>query len=60
MVSAPALMALFTFYQRVSEALYMSAGNPGLGMHHDGGVQANHVVAFLDDCLPPGLFDIVF
>jgi hypothetical protein len=59
MVSAPALFTLLALHQRVSETLHMPTGNPGLRMHKDGSIQANHVVAFLDGCLPPGFLDII-
>jgi hypothetical protein len=58
-VGAPALLALLAVHQRVSETLHVPTGNPGLRMHKDGSIQANHIVALLHDCLPPGFLDII-
>ena len=55
----PGLAAL-AVQQGVGEARHMAGGDPGLGVHEDGGVQAHVVGALLDKLLQPRLFYIVF
>ena len=52
MVAGPALD------QRVGEGVGVAGGDPHLGVHEDGGIQANHVVPVLDESLPPGVPDV--
>ena len=37
----------------------MAGGDPGLGVHEDGGVLAHVVGVLLDELLPPGLLHVV-
>ena len=45
--------------QRVREAGHVAGGDPGLGVHDDGGVKTDIVGAFLNELLQPGFLDIV-
>ena len=60
MVGAEAEVAVAAFYEGVGEVLDVAAGDPGLGMHEDGGVQADDVIAPADHGMPPSLFDVAF
>ena len=51
-------MALPALDQGVGEALDVAGGLPDAGVHEDGGVQADHVVALVDDGAPPGVLDV--
>ena len=57
-VGAESLMADAAFYEGVGEAAEMAAGLPGGGVHEDGGVESNGVVAVLEDGTPPGVLDV--
>jgi hypothetical protein len=59
MVGAPAVAALFAIYKRISEALHMATGYPGLRVHKYRGIKPDHVVTLLDDRFPPSFFDVV-
>src|SRR5207249_6725882 len=59
LVGAEALVALLALDPRVGEVLNMTGRHPGLRVHDDAGVDADHVVAQLDHRTPPGLFDVV-
>ena len=52
--------AVLAVHQRVGEAAHMAGGDPGLGVHDDGGVKAYVIGGLLDEFLPPGLFHVVF
>jgi hypothetical protein len=51
-------MAVLALDQWVGEAVQMAAGAPGLRVHKNSGVEAHHVIAAPDKCLPPGIFDV--
>ena len=53
LVGAEALIALTAVHQRIGEALEMAGGDPGLGIHQDGGVKTHVVAVFLNELLPP-------
>ena len=59
LVGAEALLALLAVHQRIGEAAQMAGGHPGLGIHQDGGVEADVVGVLLDEFLPPGALDVV-
>ena len=59
LISAVTALAGAAVQQRVREAGHMAGGDPGLGVHQDGGVQADIVGAFLHELLHPCLFDVV-
>ena len=59
LVGAEALLALLAVHQGVGEAAQMAGGHPGLGIHQDGGVEADVVGVLLDEFLPPGALDVV-
>ena len=46
--------------QGVGKARHVAGGDPSLGVHDDGGVQAHVVGGLLDELLPPGLLHVVF
>ena len=45
--------------QRIVEGGHVAGGNPHLGIHQDGGVQAYVVGVLLNEFLPPGTLDVV-
>jgi len=45
--------------QRVREAGNVAGGDPGLGVHEDGGIEAHVVGALLHELFQPCLFDVV-
>ena len=45
--------------QRIGEGAHMAGGDPGGGVHQNGGVQAHVVVGFLHEFLQPRLLDVV-
>ena len=53
LISAVTALAGAAVQQRVREAGHMAGGDPGLGVHQDGGVQADIVGAFLHELLHP-------
>ena len=57
-VGAESLMAGAALDEGVGEVAEVSAGLPGGGMHEDGGVEGNGVVAELEHGAPPGIFDV--
>ena len=59
LVLAPAHTALPALDERVREVVGVAAGPPHVGVHQNGGVQADHVVAAPDEVLPPGALDVV-
>ena len=59
LVGAVTALAGTAVQQRVGEAGHMAGGDPDLGIHQDGGVQAHIIGAFLDKLLHPGLLDVV-
>ena len=52
-------LAGLTVQQRIGEPGHMAGGDPGLGVHDDGGVQAHVVGALLDELLPPGFLHVI-
>ncbi|MNC09259.1 hypothetical protein D3C75_568780 [compost metagenome] len=58
-VGAVAGLTLFAVHHRVVEVAYMAGGDPGLGIHQNGGVQTHIVRGLLDELFPPGLLHIV-
>ena len=59
LVGPKTLVTFLAFDQRVGEVLDVTGGHPDLGVHDDAGVDANDVVAQLDDAAPPGALDVV-
>ena len=59
LVGAVAGLAGLAVQQRVGEAGHMAGGDPGLGVHDDGSIQAHVVGALLHELLQPGLLDVV-
>ena len=57
-VGAEALVAGLALHERVGEGVGVAGGDPHLGVHEDGGLQADHVVAVLDEPLPPGVANV--
>ncbi len=45
-------------HQRVVEVHHVAGRLPDLGVHDDGAVQADDVVALADDVVPPGVLDV--
>ena len=60
LVGAVAALAGAAVQKRVREAGHMAGGDPGLGVHQDGGIQAHVVGAFLHELFQPGFLDVVF
>ena len=58
LVFAEALVALAALDEGVAEAGDVAAGDPHLGVHEDGGVQAHHVVALLHHGTPPEVLEV--
>ncbi len=52
-------MALLTIHQGIREGGQMSGGDPGLGIHQNCAVDADIILRFLNELLPPGLLHIV-
>ena len=59
LVGAVAALAGAAVHQRVAEVAHMAGGDPGLGVHQDGGIQTHIVGAFLHKLFEPRLFDVV-
>ena len=59
LVGAVAGLAAAAVQQRIGEACDVAGGDPGLGVHDDGGVEADIVGAFLNELLQPCFFDVV-
>ena len=59
LVGAVAGLAGLAVEQGIGEAGHMAGGDPGLGVHDDGGVQTHVVGALLNEFLEPGLLDVV-
>ena len=59
LVGAKALVALAAVHQRIRETAQMTGGDPGLGVHQDGGIQSDIIGVLLDKFLPPGALDVV-
>src|SRR3989344_477988 len=57
MVSAVARLTLFAVDHRVVVVGHVARGVPHLRVHHDGGVDADHVLAFGDEAPPPPLLN---
>ena len=57
-VGAETVVAGLAFDEGVCEAGDMAGGDPYLGVHKDGGVEPNHVVALLDKVAPPSVLDV--
>ena len=51
--------AALAVHQGVGEGAHVAGGDPGGGVHDDGGIQAHVVVGFLDELLQPCLLDVV-
>ena len=51
--------AALAVHQGVREVAHMAGGDPGGGVHQDGGIQTHVVVGFLDELLQPGLLHVV-
>ena len=59
-ISTVAALAGAAVQQGIGEAGYVAGRHPSLGVHQNGGIQADVVRAFLHEFLQPGLFDVVF
>ncbi len=59
LIGALTAAAALAVHQRIGEGAHVAGGDPGLGIHDDGGIQAHVVVRFLDELLQPGLLDVV-
>ena len=59
LVGAVAGLAGAAVQQRVREAGHMAGGDPGLGVHENGGIEAHVVGALLHELFQPCLFDVV-
>ena len=59
LVRTVAGLASLAVQQGVGEAGDVAGGDPGLGVHNDGGVQADVVGILLDELLQPGLLHVV-
>lgn len=59
-ILAEALFAGFAIDERVGEVGDMAAGDPGGGVHEDGGIESFDIVALINHGAPPGFFDIAF
>ena len=57
-VGAESLVAGAALDEGVGEAAEMTAGLPGFGVHEDGGVEGDGIVAELEHGPPPGVFDV--
>ena len=57
-VGSESLMAGAALDEGVGEVAEVSAGLPGGGMHEDGGVEGDGIVAELEHGAPPGVFDV--
>ena len=51
--------AALAVHQRIGEGAYVTGGDPGLGVHDNGGIQTHVVVGFLHELLQPCLLDVV-
>ena len=60
LIGTVAGFAAFAVHEGVGEVAYVAGGDPHLGIHQDGGIQAHIVGAFLDELLPPGALDVIF
>ena len=58
MIGAEAVVASLALHERVGEGVGVAGGDPHLGVHEDGGLDADHVVAVLDEPLPPGVANV--
>ena len=59
LIGTVAEVALLAFHQGIGKLFDVAAGHPDAGVHEDGGIQANDVVALLDHGLPPGALDVI-
>ena len=59
LIGAVAGLAGLAVEQGVGKAGYMAGGDPGLGVHDDGGVQTHVIGALLNEFFEPGFFDVV-
>ena len=51
-------VALAAFHQGIGKVFHMAAGFPNSGVHQDGGVQTNHVIALHNHRAPPRFLDV--
>ena len=58
LVFAPAAVALAAVHKRVGEAIHVAAGAPDVGVHQNGRIQPDHIVALPYERAPPGVFDV--
>jgi len=59
-IGAEAVVAGLALDEWVAEGPRVARGDPDLWVHEDGGLQAYHVVAVLDEAMPPGVADVAF
>jgi hypothetical protein len=59
LIGTVAELGLFAIDHGVGEAIHVAGRLPDLRVHDDGGVEALHVVAALNEVTPPSLLDIV-
>ena len=52
--------AALAVHQRIGEVAHMTGGDPGLGVHQDGGVQTHVVIGLLYELFQPRLLDVIF
>ena len=60
LVRAEPLVALAAIHQRIRKARQVTAGDPGLRVHQNGGIQPHIVGVFLHEFFPPRALDVVF
>ena len=53
-------LALLAVHQRIGKAADMAGSDPDLRIHQDSAVETDIVLAFLNETLPPKLFNIIF
>ena len=59
LVSALTGAAALAVHQRVGEIAHMAGGDPGGGVHEDGGIQTHVIFGLLDELFQPCLLDVV-
>ncbi len=59
-VGAEALVTFFTFDEWVGESCGVAGSDPGFWIHNNGGIDAVHIVALLDEIVPPFVHNFLF
>ena len=60
LVGTVAQLGFLVVHHGVGEALYVAGSPPDVGVHYDGCVEADDVVAAVHEVFPPRLLDVVF